>query len=455
MCKRKYIVISLIAFALIVLLKPLGISTNQGIILGSLVSAVILWASSGLNRNLVSGLLLASFIIFSKTPAKDVISFAYSDTFFLIITTTLLSVGMINSGAVNGIVSSIFYRSAKTINMVLFVPYLLGIVLVFIIPQAFARVIIMGSIYSSLITHNNQDQLKAKQVILFNLFFAITVTYMMFLNGDIVLNGAALSFSTASVQGDLTSLEWFKFMALPTAFVSVISMYLIKFIFRKELAHFDESMVRNTDLAEEKNSRKLTVILIMFIIILLWIFEGVHGIKPWIFSTFGVVIMFLMGALKKSDLKSVNLGFLLFLVSAFSIGKVLGNEGITEIFFQQLSTVLSSPESPIYFLLLMIVVLVLHLCIGSSVATMSVVLPILVPMVENAQINGIVITLITYIAVNLHFMLPFHHATMMIGAGKEYYPDSFMTRMGSFMFIAVIIMVFALYFPWWKIMGLL
>lgn len=99
--------------------------------------------------------------------------------------------------------------------------------------------------------------------------------------------------------------------------------------------------------------------------------------------------------------------------------------------------------------------MVLHLSIGSSVATMSVVLPILVPMAESQNINGIVITLLTYITVNVHFLLPFHHATMMIGCVREYYPDKYMTKLGAYMSVGVLVFIFLIYLPWWKLMGLL
>lgn len=455
MYKKKFLIISIVAFLLIAILKPLGLDQNQAIVLASLVAAVILWASSGLHKSIVCALLILSFSIFSNTKFLNIISFIYSDTMLLIIFTTLLSVGIMNSGAINGFVERIFVKTGNNIFTILTIPYLLGIVLVFIIPQAFARVIIMGSIYSSLITFRDENEHRAKRAILFNVFFAVTMTYMMFINGDIVLNGAALSFSTELVNSELNQFKWFTLMALPTLVASVLSILLVRFIFKDDLKYFNSDMIVKSKTENINKSSKMAVILLMLIVILLWIFEDVHHIKPWIVSMVATIIMFAMKLLKKDDLKSVNPHFLLFLTTVFSIGKVLGQAGITEIIFQKLSLILANPNSPIYLLLITVVVMVLHLSIGSSVATMSVVLPILVPMAESQGINGIVITLLTYITVNVHFLLPFHHATMMIGSGKEYYPDNYMTKLGTYMSAGVLVFIFLIYIPWWKLMGLL
>lgn len=455
MFKIKWILIAMGIFALLAIARPLGLSQNQAMVLGSMVAAVILWATGGLHKSVVCGLLILSFSIFSETSAMEFLRFSYSDTMLLIIFTTLLSVGIMNSGAINGFVEKVFVRTGNNVYTILAVPYILGIALVFLIPQAFARVIIMGSVYTSLIQHQNEEELEAKQAVLFNLFFAISVTYMIFLNGDIVLNGAALSFSSEAVQSQLDYLNWLSLMGPPTIAVCALSILMIRYLFRRELSHFHPGMITVSKSTDTSKSKKWLVLALMAIVVLLWLFEDAHGIKQWVVALVATLVMFGLRVLGKTDLKSINLHFLLFLTTVFSIGKVFGQAGITEVLFQNLRHILVEPTSPFYLLLLVIVVMVLHLCIGSAVATMSVVLPILVPMVEAESISGIVITLLTYITVNMHFLLPFHHATMMIGSGREYFPDHFMTRLGTVMTLGVLVFIFGIYIPWWKILGLI
>lgn len=50
--------------------------------------------------------------------------------------------------------------------------------------------------------------------------------------------------------------------------------------------------------------------------------------------------MFLIKVLEIKDLKSINLHFVLFLMTVFSIGKILGQSGITNIIFENLKTMI-------------------------------------------------------------------------------------------------------------------
>lgn len=99
-------------------------------------------------------------------------------------------------------------------------------------------------------------------------------------------------------------------------------------------------------------------------------------------------------------------------------------------------------------------VMFMHLSIGSAVATMSVVLPLLLfPLMEAAGYQGAVVLLMTYSLVNIHFLLPFHHATMLIGIGKGYYSEKTMLIFGLAMTLVAPLLVFGFYFGWWQLMG--
>ncbi|WP_176686338.1 anion permease [Peptoniphilus sp. oral taxon 386] len=329
--------------------------------------------------------------------------------------------------------------------------------MVFLIPQAFARVIIIGAIYNSLLKESSEDEKKAKQALIFNGFIGITMTYMLFSSGDIVLNQAAINFSGDEVKAVLTFGKWFEMMALPSIISSVIVLFLTYIIFKKELSNFNENMIEKSNFEnnELSKSKQQLGIGIMLVVIAFWMTESMHHIAPWIVALLAVIIMFAAKILSKEDLKSVNPHFLLFLVTVFSIGKVFGQAGVTNAIFGKLETLIPSVNTSEYLIVIAIVAMVLHICIGSSVATMSVVLPILIPLAQSSGYRPEIITLMIYIIVNVHFLLPFHHATVMIGAGKGYYPDKYMFRFGSVMTVVSLILLALFYFPWWRILGVL
>lgn len=396
-------------------------------------------------------------MFFGKTPALDIISFLWSDTNLLIITTTLLSVGIMKTGVVHKHVEKLLKTNGSNIFMLLLLPYIFGVILVFLIPQAFARVIIMGAIFNGLLVAKTDDQKKAKAALIFNAFIAVTMTYMFFNNGDIVLNQAALGFAGQEVRQRLTFDVWFKFMSIPTLITCAISLLLTYAIFKKDLKGFSLEMISKDHIKMEEVSQEKQRIcsLAMVIIVLLWATHSLHGISPWIVALVGVILMFALKIVKREDLNAVNPHFILFLMTVFSIGKILGQSGITGVIFEHLQRIIPPGNSSLYLMIIGLVVMVLHICIGSSVATMSVVIPSILPLTGNLGYRPEIVTLMIYIIVNIHFLLPFHHATMMIGIGNEYYPEKHMLRFGLPMTLITFLLLGLVYFNWWQILNVL
>lgn len=445
---------------LITVFNPLDMEMSQKILVSALITAAALWVTEAVHKTAACIFLLAIFSVFGKTKLPALFSFAWSDTAFLIITTTLLSVGIMKTGIVHKYAKKIFTANSSKIFKLLFLPYILGTVLVFLIPQAFARVIIIGAVLNDLLKAENDSEKKAKRAIIFNGFIAVTMTYMLFNSGDIVLNQAAVNFAAASNPGVKEALNfsgWFNLMALPSIITAALSLLVVYMLFYKDLKHFNFSMISNFSAHETGNSKtkEAVCLTVMAGIIVLWATQSLHHLPYWIPACIGAVIMFAFKILELPDLKSVNLHFLLFLVTVFSIGKVFGQSGVTAIIFENLKPLIPHVNSSVYLLIIAAVTMIMHICIGSSVATMSVVLPIILPLTENLGYKPEIITLITYIVVNIHFLLPFHHATVMIGTAKEYYTDKHMLKFGIAMTVITFILLRAVYIPWWKFLKIL
>lgn len=448
-------IISLVAI-LIAFINPLALNFNQRILFSAMIFTVALWATSAVHKSIACIFLLAMSFIFGNTKAINILNFIWSDTNLLIITTTLLSVGIMKTGMVDVYVEKLLKKSSSNIFMLLLLPYIFGIILVFLIPQAFARVIIIGAIFNSLLVATKEYEKKAKTALIFNGFLAVTMTYMFFNNGDIVLNQAAINFAGKEVKEVLTFTNWFKLMSIPTLITCAVTLLLTYIIFKNDLKHFSPNMIANENISTKevsKTKQKISLVT-MAIIIAFWTTQNFHNIQAWIFALIGVGIMFLIKVLEIKDLKSVNPHFILFLMTVFSIGKILGQSGITKVIFENLKTLIPNTNSGLYLIIIAIVVMILHTCIGSSVATMSVVLPILIPLTQSLEYRPEIITLMTYIIVNIHFFLPFHHATVMIGTAKEYYPEKCMLKFGIPMTVITIILL-VIYFKWWNLLNVL
>ena len=236
--KNIYLNLAFILLALaIYIIDPLAMGSYQKIVLSFLIFVTATWATNSLNKSISCLILLLSFVIFGNTRPIDIISQVWGDTILLIMTTTLLSVGMMKTGTIENNLRKLLLKTGDSTMKLLISPYILGIVLIFLIPQAFARVTILGTILSKLFVANNKYENKAKEVLIFNSFIAITMTYMLFNNGDIVLNQAAIGFQEGVVN-NLSFAHWFKMMSIPTIVTSVVSLFVIKFRFKEIFSIF-------------------------------------------------------------------------------------------------------------------------------------------------------------------------------------------------------------------------
>lgn len=450
---KKLLFIVLIALVLAVW-NPLGLAINQVILLSSLVLAVLAWATDAVHKSLTCGFLLGSFLLFGQTPAVDIFGFLWGPMNLLIITTTLLSVGVMKTGIIHRYVRGIFDRFATNTLLLLLLPYLISLGLTLLIPQAFARVIIIGTILDGLLVARTDKQQAAKAVLLFNAFISATVAYMFFSNGDVVLNLSVIAMAGEEVASQLTFGNWFRLMAVPSLATGAILLPLAALLFKKELAGFEPGMIAGEGQTDSMSAKQQWgSLLVMLAVILGWALSALHGLEAWLVAGLGVALLIALKILDLKDLKAVNPHFILFLMTIFSIGKVLGQAGITAVVFEALKAFIPSSSSPLYLLVILLVVMLLHVAIGSVVATISVVLPILLPLMQAAGYPAVHIVLMIYLATNTHFFLPFQHATMLIGSGKKWYPDRYMVRYGTVMTVLTPLLILAIYLTWWKVVG--
>ena len=70
---------------------------------------------------------------------------------------------------------------------------------------------------------------------------------------------------------------------------------------------------------------------------------------------------------------------------------------------------------------------------------------------------SIVIAMLVYTAISIHFILPFHHMNVLVGLGEKQglYGDKEVMRLGIPLTVVVFIVTVCVQIPWWKIIGLI
>ncbi len=443
-----YVLISLILPSLIVLFKPFNMDISQSIVLGSLLLTIIWWGSGIVNRDFASIMLLTVFVIFGRTPFKSVMYFPLSDNIILIVASFLLSQGIVNSKVADRFSRHVLSKYCDSVSKLTIMSFILGILLIFIIPQPFPRVILLSSIYMNFI-RNNDIAGNAKDVIIFSIFAASTVTSMLFLNGDIILNYAALKFGGI----DMTYIEWIKYMTLPGLLATVLVAVLFVLTFRKDIVNI--RLVKRDQMEKLELGRQERIALtITLAVILLWLTEPLHSISPAITALIGTAAMFVTGIVGLRDFRAINISLLIFLTAEFSIGKVMIGSGVAYRMSDYLVGFFPETGSLLYIPFIIILVMVLHMTMGSLITSLSVIIPSLVQMVSG-HLPVEVVVLLTYVSVNIHYLLPFHHVTVMIGFGNGYYGNRHTLKLGLGLTILTFAVALLIFIPWWRVIGLL
>jgi anion transporter len=453
---RRHIEIKLILVqiipVLVFIINPFNMNIKQSILFSSLLITIIWWVTNIVDRNIACIFMLLIFLIFSNSSLEQIFKFALSPIFFLIIMSFLLSKGISNSKITNRISLLILQKYGKTPIKIVMFSFIFGVLLIIIIPQPFARVILLSSIYKAYI-NNRTKNIETREVLIFSIFVSCTTTSMLFINGDIILNYSALQLG--GIQ--MTLQDWMVAMFLPSVLVNIFIYFIFIFIFKDKLnancfnnVKTNVSMVKNN----EVSNKEISAIIIMIFVVFLWLTESWHRIDPAVSALFGVLAMFAVKILNYKDIKSINVSLMFFLISVFSIGTVLKQSGITTLIFSKISIFIPNNNSSIYLFSIILITMLLHMLVGSALTALSVVIPSLISL-NSGIVNPVVIVLICYISVNIHYIFPIHHVTIMIGSANHDFNNKLVIKIGLIMTFITIILILCLYIPWWKIIGLL
>ena len=442
--------ISVLLPALVLVLNPLSLTTVQNLLLAAIILGIALWATELADRTLVSVALLVIFVaaaVPSEVSLQRIFSFPLSSNFLTIVSSFLLSAGVVNSGVARKLANDFLNRFCRNLTHLVIAAGLLNALLAAVIPQPVPRITLLGSIYYVLLSEQKVTT-EQKKAVLFSVFITATTTAMILKNGDVVLNAAALSISGV----DLTQTEWLRFMTIPTIAASVLLVAVYLLYQRK---HLSARLVMDPSKSESMTQQGKITCGLMILIVSLWMTESIHGVSQAWVSLAGVAVMFLLGILKLSDLKSVKVGLLLFLTAEFALGNVLADSGIaaaiSEILLRRMP---ASDTVYLPLLLLTLSIYVLHTLFGGAMGALAVSLPI-VNALWGDVLGAEVISLTALVLVTCHYVFPYNQMTILVGYGQKYYEFRDVMRFAVVLTVLVAVMLFGLYLPWWKLTGFL
>lgn len=441
----KRMLFGLVLPVIIVLLKPTMLTFEQTIVLATLVMTITFWVNNAIHKSITSIIALVLFYAFGHPPVLKLLQFPFSENFLLIVFSFVFSQGIANTGLAEVIIEPLIIKYAKSGITLLGVIMCLALIMIFVIPQPFSRVIILSHIfyqYYKKLSLSKQTQ----SILMFAVFLFSMFVNMTLIRGDIILNNALIGMSGLTISEG----TWIKYMTLPALLFSIVGLLTFCLVFKNALDEY--KLAANTIV--HKATLKLTNVqkrelIIILMMLLAWATEDLHGFSGTYTVILSTLIMFLLKMLKSKDFKSVNIHLLIFLTAAFSIGPVMTYSGLASTIFSKFIPIFPNTYSTYYALIVILVTVFLHMILGSNVTTMSVVIPGLMT-ISKGIVDPVNIMFLIFVAICGHFILPFHNVILLLGNGNGYYDNSPVIKYGIILLPIMLFFGLFIFSPWWQ-----
>lgn len=440
----KKILLSLLIPVFLWLIKPLGFNSEQALVFGIFVLVIFWWGTGLVNQNIASLVLLGGFLLCGSSPSA-VLAFPSSQMFFLILASYLLTAGIVNSGVAEQISYFLLERYCKSLYGLIGAAFLLNIVLLFLIPQPFPRVLIIGEIYK-IALKGAELRGEQRKAIFYSIFVAGSVTTLLFFNGDVLANYVA--FELGGLEMD--SIKWMKYMTVPGLIATVAVGLGFPLVFGKQLAGDFQQRGELPNLRFSRQGKRAGWI--MGAVACLWISQPLHGIEPAYVALGGALAMMLASVIETRDFKKININILIFMTAQFAVGKAFVEMGITEKLNEVFVKMIPSANSVLYLPVIVLILMALHMLLGSIVTVMSVTVPTLL-MITAGVIPPEIAVFLVCVSTYFHIMLPYHQVTVMVGFQQGYYDTSLTVKFGWYLTVLTVFLALFVYLPWWKIIG--
>lgn len=449
--------ISGVLIAVVVNLLPLeGLSYQGKMCLGLTLMTVVFWAFQIVQSGYASGFYLSLLVMFKVAEPAVVFSPWLGSTMYLVIGAYLIA-SAVKSSALGERIAYIFIlRFVNSYKSIIISIFVLTAILSILIPHPWPRAFLIMSVMTVVIKSAKipkEDSIK----IGFSVFAASVPVSMIFLTGDSVINPLAVQASGMQVSW----LQWFIYMGPPSIIASILTCALILILFKptEEIkVNKEEIQEKLKSLGNLSNKEKRTIVWLMTAVAF-WMTDKIHGIDiGWITLLISMLMSFpaIGEALDGKQWSEVPVHVLLFLTAAMTIGKVGGATGMNSWIAETIlpSTIPSNP----YMLAIVIAIIAIgiHMILGSVIAVMGIAIPALLIFTQPMGINPLIVTLLVYSSIGMHYILPFHHLNILVGQGEEngMYGQKEVIRLGLPLTVVVfiIIIIEVLY---WNFIGLL
>lgn len=468
-----------IALAVIVWFLPLkDISVSGQRCLAFSLLAVVWWATAVMHPGYTAITMLLGYVLSGVAPAGVVFGLWTKPLVYMIVGGYLIASAVKSSGLGKRLAYLYALKYITDYKSIIIGAYLLGFLLSFLIPHPWPRSFMIIAVLAMLTRSANMPKEDSANIGL-AVFASSCATSTVLLTGDATLNLAAVELGGLEPE----YLTWLKWMVVPGIAASVL-MLILQFMIYKPKAQFslNKEEVRQELAAlgpwTPVEKRCLFWILVAVVV---WATDSIHHINAsWVALGCAIVLALpkIGGVLNPGSWNDVPIATLFFLTAALGIGTVgaymaQGDMGMTADGLAQgmsmnkwiASVVLPSNvggdsilRNPFVFAAFTsLIAIIVHMCLGSAMAVLGIVVPTMVGFGATLGVPALAVSLLVYIAVATHFILPFQHMNILVGLGEKQggYNEKDVIRLGVPLTVVVFIVNVLVAVPVWKITGLM
>lgn len=475
-----------IAVAIVVMLLPMadwGLESKGQICLALTLMTVVFWATNVAQNGYVSALYLALLVVFEVagplvaetdpvtgdvTPsgAATVFGAWVGQTMWLVIGAYLIAGAVRSSGLGERIAYAFLLKFVSNYKSIIISIYVLTFILSLLIPHPWPRAFLIMSVMAVVVQSANIPRPDAVKIG-FTVFCASVPVSLIFLTGDAVINPLAVTSAANAARAagvtstvDMGWLDWLYRMGPPALIVSIITcvMNLVLFKPTREVEVNKADIQSKLQGLGKMSELEIRTVVWLAIAVVLWMTDSVHGI-PLGYVTLGVAALmafpYIGGVLKPTDWSGVPIQVLVFLTAAIAIGTVGGKSGMNAWIADKLFPATAPENLFVLAAMITVIAIVIHMLLGSVIAVMGVAVPAIVAFTVPLGINPLVPTMLVYMAIAAHYVLPFQHLNMLVGASEDTggFTQKETIRMGLPLTIVMFIATIVIMVPWFELTG--
>lgn len=469
--KTLFGVLGILAFALIGWALPIPeslqeMASNAGYsgrmamgILGTVVFAIFWWAGDVMANWLVALIMQCLWILFGYTDLPGAFHSFTNSTIWLFMALFCMATAINKTGLLRRIALQMMRLFSPTFFGQTLALLITGLICSPLIPSATAK-IVLGSLLAENIADamGYENESKGR----YGLFIAALVGFAFlcpaFMSAG--TNGyAMLGTLPEEISSEVTYGIWLLSM-LPWLLIVVIGIYgfIIVYYRPKELASISkENLNQKIQVLGKMSSNERTVMVIMTVCLFFWIFEKSIGLNATLVALSGAVACFATGLLESKEISTAPpWALILFVGGALNIGFMFSLSGLNN-WFQVLLLPIFEKISNIYLLiaLIMLAVIILRLFIVSLMATITLTMTILIPILQSIGINPFGIGLVIYASM-LCWFTPYQNLVYVPGLKAM---NGTIKHRGTIpaciVYEALSLIAFLLSVPFWKMLYIL